>query len=156
MDLFHEMLDDEGVAPEQQTEVLPLLRMVSLLDPTMTDAHDIIAWDLYKGHGQTEQALKILDEALSRSEGSFSIHFRRALILYQTGRYDDALQSSKRALEFSKDEFDVLNANRMLYWSAKQVGDKVAMRRALGALRASRPDDELWKSEEAAMNAPPK
>ena len=100
--------------------------------------------------------MEILDEALAQSEGSFSIHFRRALILYQSGRYDDALQSSKRALQFSKDEFDVLNANRMMYWSAKQVGDKVAMGKALDALRASRPDDKLWKSEEAAMDAPPR
>jgi tetratricopeptide (TPR) repeat protein len=147
MDLFHEVLDDQGVANSQQAEVLPLLRMVSLLDPSMTDAYDNIAWDLYKGHRQAAQALAILDEGLERNPQSFQLRFRRSLVCYQDKQYAAALESARKAVDLAVDEFDKLNSNRMVYWSAKQLGDRAAMRVALENLLALRPNEAQWQQE---------
>ncbi len=151
MDLFHEVLDDQGVAPEQQAEVIPLLRMVSLLDPSMTDAFDIIAWDLYKGHRQADQALKILDDGIARNQNSYSLYFRRALILYQSERYSEALPSAQRAVQLAQGEIDTLNANRMLYWTATKTGDRELAIASLDALVALRPQEKLWKTKRAEL-----
>jgi tetratricopeptide (TPR) repeat protein len=155
MDLFHEVLDDQGVASEQQTEVIPLLRMVSLLDPSMTDAFDIIAWDLYKGHRQTEQALKILDDGIARNQKSFTLYFRRALILYQAERYSEALPSALRAVELAQGEFDILNANRLLYWTASKTGDRELAIASLDVLLALRPQEKLWQTKRAELETQP-
>lgn len=151
MDLFHEVLDDEGVEHSQQTEILPLLRMISLLDPSMTDSYDNIAWDLYKGHKQDKQALAILDEGLERNPQSFQLWFRRALITHQMKEYVPSVEAGKKAVEFAEDEFDILNANRILYWSAKETADKTAARAALDVLVKMRPQETMWQKERAKL-----
>lgn len=155
MDLFHEVLDDQGVAPSEQSEILPLLRMVSLLDPSMTDAYDNMAWDLYKGHRQVDQALEIISEGLERNPGSYGLHFRRALICYQNERYAPSLEAARQAVALAQDEFEALNGYRVLYRAALALEDRDAMRDALDGLQAARPNDPLWKTERAKLDAQP-
>ncbi len=147
MDLFHEVLDDEGVDHDKQIEILPLLRMISLLDPSMTDSYDNIAWDLYKGHRQDKQALAILDEGLERNPRSVQLWFRRALITHQMKEYRQSVEDAKKAVEYAQDEFDILNAHRMLYWSGKEIGDKAAMRVGIDKLIEMRPQELMWQRE---------
>jgi tetratricopeptide (TPR) repeat protein len=151
MDLFHEVLDDEGVDHDKQVEILPLLRMISLLDPSMTDSYDNIAWDLYKGHKLDKQALSILDEGLERNPRSFQLWFRRALITHQMKDYQASVDAARKAVEFAQDEFDVLNANRILYWSAKETKEKAPMISALDKLIEMRPQEQLWRTERAKL-----
>ena len=151
MDIFHEILDEQGVQVEKQVQVLPLLRLVTLLDPTITDAYDIIAYDLVKGHGQVEQAIDILDEGLDRDPTNTTLLMRKALILVQRKRFAEALAPAEKATALVSDEFDILNANRLLYWSAKGAKRTDLMRKALDTLLAKRPDDPLWNNEKAVL-----
>lgn len=153
MDLFHEVLEGEGAQVGEEAAVLPLLRMISLLDPSMTDAYDNMAWDLSQGHGKHKEALALVDEGLRRNPKSFQLHLRRALIAYKDELYKDAVVSGKAAAANAVDEFDILNANRILYWSAKKVDDREAMQQALDFLVSMRPNDGLWSSEQAALKA---
>lgn len=153
MDLFHEVLEGEGAKQGDEAAILPLLRMISLLDPSMTDAYDNMAWDLSQGHEKHQQALDLVDEGLRRNPKSFQLHFRRAMIAYKDGLYQEAVKSSQSAVEFASDEFDILNGNRILYWSAKKLDDRQAMRQALDFLISMRPGEALWRSELAALNA---
>ena len=102
MDLFHEVLDEEGVAPERQAEVLPLLRMVTLLDPSMVDSYDQIAWDLFKGHGKTEEAVEMLEEGLKRNPRSWELWFRKAVIEHKTSDFKNAMPSAQNALKYAQ------------------------------------------------------
>ncbi len=147
MDLFHEVLDDEGIENSQQAEVLPLLRMISLLDPSMVDAYDNIAWDLYRGHHQVEQALEILNEGLSKNQRSFQLNFRRALILYKEKRMEETLVASQEAVKLAVEEFDQLNANRLMLHSARALKERDLERQALDNLRALRPQELRWQEE---------
>lgn len=144
MDLFHEVLDDEGVENSKQVEVLPLLRMISLLDPSMVDAYDNIAWDLYHGHRQTEQALEILEEGLAKNDNNFQLNFRYALILYKEKRMEEAMVYSQVAVSLAQDEFDKLNSNRLLYNSSKTLDALDVERQALNNLLSLRPNEKLW------------
>lgn len=153
MDLFHEVLDDEGIDNSKQTEVLPLLRMISLLDPSMVDAYDNIGWDLYHGHQQTEQALGIINEGLSKNPRSFQLNFRKALIFYKEKRMKEALVASEAAVKFAVDEFDRLNSNRLMWRSARNLGEKDFERQALENLRALRPQEFQWEEELKRLEA---
>lgn len=79
-DLYHEQQDAGGVNTFQQKEVIPLLRMVTYLDPTFDDAYDTIAYDLDEGFQQTLLAVDLVDEGLVYSPHSFSLNLRRALL----------------------------------------------------------------------------
>ena len=147
MDLFHEVLDDQGVEASQQSEVLPLLRMVTLLDPSMTDSYDTIVWDLYKGQGQTETALQLLEEGLKRNPSSYQLNFRRGLIAFLEKDNRTALDQGLKALKLTDKEFEQLDCLRLIYWSAKEMDDRETQKRALVDLLILRPEDALWSRE---------
>lgn len=148
MDLFHEVLDDQGVAPERQSEVLPMLRMVTLLDPTMTDSYDQLAWDLYKGQGKTDTALALLEEGLERNPSDYQLNFRKAIISFSEDDYQTSLKSASKALSLTKDEFKLVDCLRLIYWSAKELKIKDIQERALNDLLKLGPGDKrLWNRE---------
>ena len=153
MDLFHEVLDDQGVEASQQSEVLPLLRMVTLLDPSMTDSYDTIVWDLYKGQGQTETALQLLEEGLKRNPSSYQLNFRRGLIAFLEKDYRTALDQGLKALKLTDKEFEQLDCLRLIYWSAKELDDRETQKRALVDLLVLRPEDALWSREMKKLQA---
>lgn len=152
MDLFHEVLDDEGIAAEKQTEVLPLLRMVTLLDPSMTDSYDQIVWDLYKGHGDFEAAMRLLDEGLERNPKSYELTFRRALLYSMEKNYTSAYENAALGLVLTTDEVQQADCLRLIYWSAKNLKLRDLQKQALGDLLILRPSDPLWMSEKVKMD----
>ena len=152
MDLFHEVLDEQGVPTEQQTEVLPLLRMVSLLDPSMTDSYDQIVWDLYKGQGDLEMALLVLEEGLERNPQSYELHFRRALLAYMEKDFDKAHEYAVMTLPLTQDEVRQADCLRIIYWSAVKQGKTEIQRMALSDLLKLRPNDPLWVREAQKLN----
>ncbi|MCA9794210.1 MAG: hypothetical protein KC910_20520 [Candidatus Eremiobacteraeota bacterium] len=144
MDLFHEVLDDEGVDFAKQTEVLPLLRLVSLLDPSFVDAFDTIAWDLWKGHKQPEKALEIVEEGLGQNPGNVQLLVRKAMICISLERYEEAAEASRQALDRAGNDFDVLDAARVAWRSYKELGDQDSQRLVIQRALKVRPGDELW------------
>ena len=153
MDIYHEVLDEQNVPVEKQAQVIPLLRLVTLLDPSLTDAYDLLAYDLVKGHGKIKEALHLLEEGLGNAPHNPTLLIRKALILHQNKQYTETLSPAEKAVTYTTEEFDILNANRLLYWSAKKVGRRDLMSKALKTLRTMRPDDKLWIREEAAFNS---
>lgn len=151
MDIFHEVLEQQGVKVEEQAQVLPLLRLVTLLDSSISDAYDIIAYDLVNGHGKVTEALAILDEGLEHDPNNPLLLMRKALILSQRKRHAEAIGPAEKATNLVTEEFDVLNANRLLYWSAKALKRRDLQAKALAVLRARRPNDRLWEKEYAGM-----
>lgn len=152
MDLFHEVLDEQGVSAERQSEVLPLLRMVSLLDPTITDAFDQIAWDLFWGHQKVEEALSILEEGLRRNPTDNRLHFRKGIILFKVREFQKAMEAVADVASLTEDEFEKMDGYRILYWSAKELNDTQVMRETLKAIFQLRPRDPLWLREQAELD----
>lgn len=151
MDLFHEVLDDQGVEAVKQTEVLPLLRIVTLLDPSMTDSYDQIVWDLYKGHGKTDSALNVLDEGLRRNPRSYELTFRKALIFHLEDRFGESAAVAAQALRLTQDNVRLADCLRLIYWSARKTGNLPLRKRALQDLMILRPGDPLWERESAKL-----
>ncbi len=151
MDLYHEELEGHENDQQKQAEVIPLLRMVSLMDPSLTDAFDLMAWEMYRQFQQGEQALELLDEGLARNPDSFDLNFRRALILYQMKSFSDCLLAARKANSLAEDEFDKLNSLRLVFWTAKELKDTNSQRRALDGLMELRPGDSLWIKEDREL-----
>lgn len=147
MDMFHEALDDQKVAADKQKEVLPLLRMVTLLDPSMTDSYDQIVWDLYKGHHKVKEARELLLEGIRKNPKAWDLRFRSSLIEYLEKNYDRSLEDAALGLPYATEEFDRLNTLRLIYWSAKELKRTEIQRQALQDIVVLRPDDPIWKRE---------
>lgn len=123
MDMMHEQQDDLNVETFRQKEVVPLLRMINYLDPYLTDAYDTLAYDLYRGYGQLDKAIELIDEGLLYSPDSFELNFRRAFLAERQGDWVEALERSKKAFYADQDSFHQLAALRCMYRCALNRGD---------------------------------
>jgi len=150
-EVYHEVLDQQGVAHNKQKDTLPLLRMVTYLDPSLTETFDIIAFDLWKGWNQPDEAIALLDEALRFNPSSQQLWARKALILFQEKRYAEAMPSIAKDVEYSTEEFEVLNANRLKLWAAKKLNEPELEQEALDVLLQYRPDDVNYNREQRRL-----
>ena len=151
MDLFHEVLDEQGVDPEEQIEVFPLLRMVTVLDPSMTESYDQIVWDLYKGQGDKETALALLTEGLSRNPNDYQLNFRRALLAYLEEDYKTARDYAGFSMSLTTDKVSQADCLRIIYHSAVKEENIPLQERALNDLLYLRPNDALWLREKEKL-----
>lgn len=125
VDLIHEDEDVKGVDVFQQKELIPLLRMITYLDPYFTDAYDLIAYDLHKGYGKTEMAVDLVEEGLKYSPDSYALNFRRAfLALYQKDP-DNLLKYAKLAFYAANNdpEANKILPLRLMYRAAVMRND---------------------------------
>lgn len=152
MELYFEALEGQGEVKEKQVEIMPLLRMITLLDPTITDAYDMIAYDLSRDHEKVGQALALLDEGIKRNPEGWALWFRQAFLLYEHKRYPEAQEKAAKAVSLAAEGFDTINSLRLLYWSSKKNKDHLTMRTTLNRLIALRPRDLLYSSELKALD----
>ena len=151
MDLFHEVLDEQGVPTAEQFEVLPLLRMVTLLDSTMTDSYDQIVWDLYKGNGDLKLAAEILEEGIRLNPKSFQLNFRKAFLHHMEKQDEKCIRTAARSLVLTEEPVERSNSLRLMFWSAKRLGDVTLQKKIAADLIILRPRDPIWKREMARL-----
>lgn len=142
MDLYHEILDEQGVVFTEEREVVPFLRMILTLDPTFVDAYDVAAYDLFVGYKKPQEALAILDEGLRYNPDSRLLWFRKAFFLFELERWAEVLAPAEKALALAQDEFQALDAIRLTAHSLKPLGRRSEEIRYLQGWLNLRPKDD--------------
>jgi tetratricopeptide (TPR) repeat protein len=148
MDMMHEQLDDQGIDTFQQTQLVPLLRMVTFLDPTITDAYDTLAFELYHGQEKIEDAIKLLDEGLIFNKQSYELNWRRGLLAEKQGDWNTALVYANNALGAAGDDYiKRMGALRSVYRIAVHAQDPIMGMRVVDSIRALNPDIKLYDQQ---------
>lgn len=151
VDLYHEMAEQQGEKAE--AEIVPLMRLVTVLDPTMLETYDQIAWDLYKNFNEKKTAINILDEGLARNPKSFQLNFRKAFLEYAEKNYEPTRRFASIALMNTQDRFEQLDALRLIYWSAKKDHIKELQQRAIADILRLSPGDPVYTRELEELNS---
>ncbi|MCA9778739.1 MAG: hypothetical protein KC800_18550 [Candidatus Eremiobacteraeota bacterium] len=152
MDIYHEVLEEQGLDNEKDAELMPLLRMITLLDPSMTDTYDQIVWDLYSVQHDVETARRILDEGIQRNPKDYHLRFRKALIFYQEKEYKECEKAAIEAIAFAPGPVTSADCLRLIYWSADHLEERDIQRKALHDLLKLRPNDVLWLREKERLD----
>lgn len=154
MDLMHEQQDESGVDTFKQKELVPLLRMITYLDPTFVDAYDTLAYELYKGFQHIDTSIELIDEGLRFNPDSFDLNWRRAFFAEKKMDWDNALLYSNRAYKLAKTDLELLATLRCLYRCAVHRNDPylglqvVDLMRGSGAVPAIyQRQYEKWQNE---------
>lgn len=149
MDLLHEQLDRQGIPHEKQSDLLPLLRMITLLDHHLEDAYDIIVADLVRGHGRHQEAREILEEGLRYNPRSVLLLQRKALMLFKDERYEEVIPVVQAGLAATVDRVDTLNLSRLGFRSELKLGHPDRAEYYLRLMFSVMPGDpaaaSLWK-----------
>ena len=145
-DLYHEQQDSAGVNVFRQKEVIPLLRMVTYLDPSFVDAYDVIAYDLDEGFGQTLQAIDLVEEGLVYNPQSFALNFRRALLAEKQRDAIAAMLYGQRAYDSPDADANPFLPAKIMRRASLRMRDPwwgVRVAELLLRLRVADPDPEL-------------
>lgn len=145
VDLYHETAEEQGA--EAEAEVVPLMRLVTLLDPGMVETYDQIAWDMFKVYDDPKTATQIIEEGLSRNPTDYQLNFRRAFLAYVQKDDEAARRFAANALLLTQDRFEQLDCLRLIYWSAKRDRIEEIQRRSLHDLLRLNPGDPLYTKE---------
>lgn len=149
MDLLHEELDRGGVNVFKQADVMPLLRIITLLDHRLDDAYDIMVTDLHWGQHRSEQALELLDEGLAYNPKSLLLLFRKARICLETDRNAEVLPLVDQALTLGPDPLTTRNFCRLGFHAARRLKEVSKAEHYLRLMYAAEPGDPtagpLWK-----------
>lgn len=140
-DLYHEILQQQGVETFTERDAVPLLRVVTYLDPHLEDAFDVLAWDLIRGYKKPEQSLSFLEEGIAYNPKSYLLNFRKAMILHRLKRYPEAVDPGEKALFVAREDVDQLNALRILYVCYEHEARWEDCLRVLDLWLKIRPDD---------------
>lgn len=146
MDIFHEVMEEKRENREQDAQLMPLLRMITLLDPSMTDSYDQIVWE-FQRKGELQTARAILEEGIERNPKSYQLRFRKALMSYQEKEYKKTQEFALEALRLAPGPVTQADSLRLLYWASDKLEARETQRRALHDLLKLRPKDPLWNQE---------
>lgn len=148
MDMMHEQLDDEGIDTFQQTQLVPLLRMVTFLDPTITDAYDTLAFELYHGQKKLDDAIKLVDEGLIFNRQNYELNWRRGLLAEKQGDWNTALVYANNALGLAGEDYvKRMGALRSVYRVAVHAQDPTMGMRVVERIKALNPEIKLYDQQ---------
>lgn len=149
MDLLHEQLEGKGVAFDKEKDLIPYLRLITLLDHHVEEAYDNIAYDLYKGNDKKEQAHQILDEGLSYNPNSPLLLLRKGLFLNEEKKWSELVTVANQGLAASTDSIDQRNFCGLGFHAEEKLGHKQQAEHYLRLIFALEPGSpravELWK-----------
>lgn len=151
MDIFNEVLESQELERAESAELMPLLRMITVLDPSMTESYDQIAWDLFREQKEIKKALEITLEGVQRNPKSYQLSFRLAMLFYEAEKYHETRAAATKALQLTTERIETSNCLRLVYWASDKLEDRDTQRSVLKDLRELQPQDSLWVREEARL-----
>lgn len=149
MDMLHEQQEKRGVNAFRETELVPLLRMITFLDPHLWDAYDTLAYDLDRGYGQRSKAVALVDEGLKFNPDEFALNYRRGELSTRQGRWGKAVPFFIHALSHADTDTQRLAALRSIIHCAENLQDPMLGLRTLSALEAMMPGTRTYDRQRA-------
>lgn len=104
-------------------QIMPLIKMVTLLDPQMAQAYDFGGYHLAMNLGKVHEGVLYLKEGLKYNPDNPGLNFTYALVCRKIKNYYAAAYYGKKAFALSSDRFEKLNSLRIVYNSYADLGD---------------------------------
>lgn len=155
-DLYHHIMEEQGIPWQQEQDILPLFRMITVLDPHLVEAYDTASYDLVINFGRPKEGFAFLQEGLAQNPDSAQLHFGNAYLLFQTKDYAGTVPAAGRALQLSTDEFLSLNSIRLMAHANKELGRRDDEIHALRMWLTMRPDDAYAKPRMIELGEEPR
>jgi len=114
-DVYHHEYIEKDPHWTRNLDILPLMRMVTWLDPHFTQAYASAAWMLALYNARPGQARAFLQEGLRYNPQSPDLHQTMAIIAWRCdGNPRAALYHLRKARDFTKDAFERRSLERSI------------------------------------------
>ena len=99
IDIYHHEYEFKGKDIMRNTSIMPLFRLVTLLDPHFIQAYDVGAYTLVVDLKKVEEGMEFLKEGMNNNPDSFELTWQYAFLLYYQKKYEEAVPVLLRARE---------------------------------------------------------
>lgn len=90
-DIYHHELEFRGLDTVQNTDIMPLFRMITLLDPHFIQAYDTGAYSLVVNLNRVKEGLDFLKEGIRNNPDSFELSWEYGFLMFYEKDYAEAL-----------------------------------------------------------------
>lgn|GEM_PF-6859375 len=133
-----------------EQEIMPLIKMVTFLDPTQTQAYDFGGYQLAMNLKKVKEGAAYLKEGLKNNPESPELNYTYAFISFKKIKnYHAAIEYGKRAFTLSEDKAVKMDSLRIIYNSYAELGNYPAAIYAADLMLKINPQDPAakWKIE---------
>jgi TolB-like protein/Tfp pilus assembly protein PilF len=123
-------LDRPAPLPEEIALAKAEARRALEIDPTLADAHALLAWIAFSYDWNWPEAERGFLRALAINPNSATARHRYSLLLMSTGRFDEALAMSRKAIELDPLSAVVASNRAMILLCARRFDEAIAQARA--------------------------
>lgn len=155
-DLYHHVMENQGISWTQERDILPIYRVATLLDPSLVDAYDTAAYDLVINFGREKEGLAFLQEGIRRNPDSAQLYLSLAFLLSHVKRYEEAVPAAGRAMQLAQDRIDLLNAIRLLTHAQAELENRPGEIHGLRMWLTVAPDDAFARDRLRALGQEPR
>ena len=93
-----------------ETDYMPLLKMITFLDPNFTQAYSFGGYHLAKNLDKQHEGIAYLKEGLQYNPNNYDINYTLAFIYFRKSKnYYGAMKYAEKALKLRKEDTDKMN-----------------------------------------------
>lgn len=108
----------------EDTEIMPIMRIVTLLDHSFTQAYSFGGYHLAINLDRPREGIEFLQEGLSYNRDDYDLNWTTAFVYWKKFKdYNKAVHYGKMAFDAAKEKTQKLNALRLVASSYEQLGD---------------------------------
>lgn len=114
-DKYHHEFIEHGGNWNENKDILPLIKLITDLDPHFVEAYLTGGWILVTGFNKPDEALKYLREGINNNPRSFELYEGLGtLYARRLGDPEKGLQCFEKALSLARDDFDKKRLKRLV------------------------------------------
>ena len=122
IDIYHHEHEFRGKEIMRNAEILPLFRMVTLLDPHFIQAYDTGAFNLVVDLKKVDEGLAFLREGIRNNPDSFELNWEYGFLMYYEKKYEEALPYLLKAYENrDKTVTNIYDDNMKIVWINSRI-----------------------------------
>lgn len=129
-------------------EIMPLIKIITMLDANMAQAYDFGGYQLAMGLDKVKEGVAYLKEGLKNNPDNANLNFTYALVCFKKIKnYYAAAEYAKRTFALSNDSAQKINSLRIIYNSHEQLGEYKEALNTVKFLLKIRPNDTVGKTK---------
>jgi tetratricopeptide (TPR) repeat protein len=121
IDCYWHEFEFNTITNEQNTSIVPMLRLVTLLDPHFQQAYEIGGYFLSHDLGLTREAIDFLEEGVRNNPESFQINFDLGMLYFTGKQYKEAIPHILKSYKLTREKQEKINALRVLTYCYDSV-----------------------------------
>lgn len=122
-DYYQHEYEHEGKTLAENSAIMPLIRLITLLDPHFVQAYDFGAYHLAVNLKKHKESIAFLEEGLANNPNSFDLNWEYGFLMYKDKSYERALPYLLKAREFRSAKTPVYSEWIKMVWVNTRIAD---------------------------------